>query len=459
MFHIDQNLFDKTFILGKEKRFQHKTNKHFNMFPFTGSTSDKTVDSFDNILGAFIRTLYSLDAPKEIDRDSIIKNICSNVECEGNSVLSLQSVIKELFFIDEHTIRCTSFNMFKYTPASKNEQKISEYLIRAICDENAIINALKDSQTANNILDLMVEEHLPMLQSMENKTNYLSLFPFIKQYFTKDLIFLIKDKNTDYNGIISLISYYYFFYTSQVILYLNKFCLGTTEITPVFFCVEWEKTSISRECFSRGWKQIDSKLKTMFSHAVLLEMLNQTSETEKKYCYSDILEEYKNATLEKQHMIFAEIEELKNNYTTKYIEQDGFTFEQGNYQANDIDSLIRGFFDDIMLQFEKDKTSRRRANEAYPNSFNAFCKSNLLKRFGRCGNMLALSEELLVLMTKIAIGDKKQVRLKELFGEFRNRGIYMDKQTQECVVNFYEKLNLIEKKSDSGDAQYVKGIL
>ena len=39
------------------------------------------------------------------------------------------------------------------------------------------------------------------------------------------------------------------------------------------------------------------------------------------------------------------------------------------------------------------------------------------------------------------------------------RGIYLDKQSQESIVEFYEKLNLIEKKSDSGDAQYVKGIL
>ena len=49
--------------------------------------------------------------------------------------------------------------------------------------------------------------------------------------------------------------------------------------------------------------------------------------------------------------------------------------------------------------------------------------------------------------------------LNELFDEFRKRGIYLDKQSQESIVEFYEKLNLIEKKSDSGDAQYVKGIL
>lgn len=51
------------------------------------------------------------------------------------------------------------------------------------------------------------------------------------------------------------------------------------------------------------------------------------------------------------------------------------------------------------------------------------------------------------------------MRLNELFDEFRKRGIYLDNQSQESIVEFYEKLNLIEKKSDSGDAQYVKGIL
>ena len=73
--------------------------------------------------------------------------------------------------------------------------------------------------------------------------------------------------------------------------------------------------------------------------------------------------------------------------------------------------------------------------------------------------MLALSEEYIVLLTNAIIGNKKQVRLNTLFEEFNRRGIFMDNHTQESIVEFYEKLNIIEKKSDSGDAKYVKGIL
>ena len=456
MYHFDQQVFNENFLSGKDNQFSHKTNKLFNMFPFTASTQDKIVDSFDNILGAFLRMIYSLKPPKEVNRDDIISKICEEVDCSPQDKVTLKTIVKDLYFLDEHTLRCTGFNMFKYTASSKNDQKISEYLVRAICNSEEIKQALEESKTKNNLLDTLIEEFLPQLESMDNHVNYITLIPDIKVNFTKDLVFLIKDKNADYNDIILLISYYYFFYTSQVIMYINKFCEGTTELTPIYFCAEWEKTSVTRECFIRGWKVIDSKLKTMFSHAVLLEMINQTTDGS-RYSYHDLLEEYSHSTEDEQKRIFAQVENLKKQYTTEYIEQDGFTFQVNNYESGNLNSLIKGFFDDIMLQFES--TRRSRANDAYKSSFSSFCKSNFLKRFGRCGNMLVVSEELLVLMTKVSIGDRKQVRLNELFDEFKKRGIYLDKQSQESIVEFYEKLNLIEKKSDSGDAQYVKGIL
>ena len=426
------------------------------MFPYVTHSQDEIVDSFDNILSAFLRMIYSLKAPKEINRDSIISKICEEVDCTPQDKVALKTIVKNLYFLDEHTLRCTGFNMFMYTASSKNDQKISEYLVRAICNLQEVKQALEESQTKNNLLDSLVEDFLPKLEPIENKVNYITLIPDIKANFTKDLVFLIKDKNADYNDIISLISYYYFFYTSQVIMYLNKFCNGNPDITPIYFCTEWEKTSVTRECFTHGWRVIDAKLKTMFSHAVLLEMINQRSDGD-RYTYHDLWEEYSHSTDDEQKEIFSQVKKLKIKYTTEYIEQDGFAFKTENYETGNIDSLLRGFFDDIMLQFES--TRRSRANDAYKSSFSSFCKNNFLKRFGRCGNMLVLSEELLVLMTKVSIGDRKQVRLNELFNEFRKRGIYLDKQSQESIVEFYEKLNLIEKKSDSGDAQYVKGIL
>lgn len=458
VYHIDKEVFAKNFLSGKDNKFLHKTNMRFNMFPFTGSTSDKVIDSFDNILGAFLRAVYSLEAPKEISRESIISDICKEIECDVQSQSALKTIIKDLYFIDEHTLRCSGINTYKYTESSKNDQKISEYLVSTICDIDVIKAALEKNSTSNNVLDTLVENHLPELGPKDNNVSYISLIPMIREYFTKDFIFLLKDKNTDYNEIIRLISYYYFFYTSQVILNINRFGAGPSEILPVFFCTEWERTSTSRDCYQRGWRQIDSKLKTMFSHAVLLEMLNQTSkECDEKYDYYKLINEYSLSSDEEKEQIFSEIEKLKKQYTAVYVEPDGFEYKNNNYTKGDLGSLIKAFFDDIMLQFAS--TLRNRVNDAYKNSFYMFCRNNYLQNRKKSGLMLILTEETLVLMTKVVIGDKKQIRLNTLFEEFHKRGIYMDKQTQESVVAFYEKLNLIEKKSDSGDAQYVKGIL
>ena len=51
------------------------------------------------------------------------------------------------------------------------------------------------------------------------------------------------------------------------------------------------------------------------------------------------------------------------------------------------------------------------------------------------------------------------MRLNDVFKEFEHRGIFLDDLSKEQVADYYERLNLIEKKSDSGDAKYVKRIL
>ena len=73
--------------------------------------------------------------------------------------------------------------------------------------------------------------------------------------------------------------------------------------------------------------------------------------------------------------------------------------------------------------------------------------------------MLNISEEMLIFLTKICIKDHDQVRLKDVFEEFQRRGVFLDDLSKDQVTDYYERLNLIEKKSDSGDAKYVKRIL
>lgn len=73
--------------------------------------------------------------------------------------------------------------------------------------------------------------------------------------------------------------------------------------------------------------------------------------------------------------------------------------------------------------------------------------------------MLNLSEKTLIFLTKICVKDLEALRLNDVFGEFERRGVFLDNLSKDQAALYFEKLNLIEKKSDSGDAKYVKRIL
>ena len=133
-------------------------------------------------------------------------------------------------------------------------------------------------------------------------------------------------------------------------------------------------------------------------------------------------------------------------------------------KTKDRQSEVEGFnsvyelFDTIKYQFET-SSSRARANEAYRNWFIRFVQKNFAKRRGQLGYNLNITEDDIILMTKICINNNEKLKLNKLFEEFELRGLFFDRDSKVKIVQLYEKLNLLEKKSDSGDAQYVKSVL
>lgn len=117
---------------------------------------------------------------------------------------------------------------------------------------------------------------------------------------------------------------------------------------------------------------------------------------------------------------------------------------------------LQFLFDSVRTQFEN--TVRDRPYKSYASKYESFCHKYLKSR-GRSGFMLNLSEESLIFLTKLCIKNRDQMRLNDVFTAFERRGIFLDNLSKEQVAVYYEKLNLIEKKSDSGDAKYVKRIL
>ena len=82
--------------------------------------------------------------------------------------------------------------------------------------------------------------------------------------------------------------------------------------------------------------------------------------------------------------------------------------------------------------------------------------ANFVQSRGRHGNALVLKQDMLILLTNLTIGNQDKLRFHELMKGFEQRGVFTDKQTQQELINFYERIGNVERMSDSGDAVYVR---
>ena len=64
------------------------------------------------------------------------------------------------------------------------------------------------------------------------------------------------------------------------------------------------------------------------------------------------------------------------------------------------------------------------------------------------------------MFTKIILAEHDgKVKLSVLFDKFEERGLVFDRESKRKIIELFEKMNFLEKRSDSGDAQYVKSDL
>ncbi len=81
-----------------------------------------------------------------------------------------------------------------------------------------------------------------------------------------------------------------------------------------------------------------------------------------------------------------------------------------------------------------------------------------LKNRGSIGAVFNMSHEMLLLLTAVCVKEER-MPLNRLFEEFSKRGVAFDRHSKKMIIELFDSHNILDKKSDSGDAQYVKRIL
>lgn len=292
---------------------------------------------------------------------------------------------------------------------------------------------------------------------LTSKVNDFRIKADIQKKFRNDFRFMLNTGMTSLEDFSNLFSVYYFYYVSQTCISLDRFCDGKRDDTVEFYyALDWEKVSKNRMCCSSGWDRLQSSINHMFSHAITLEIINQTDSDAKwdYIAFREYLEQFPN----EDHQIAEEIKKAEDVYCS-YV-GDYKRFDEVEYSKvanNETEKAIRHLFKCVEAQFLN--TERKRANQFYNEKFSEFCKYRWVKNRKKSGLVLNLTERDIIFLTKISLRNEEKIRLNDLYKAYEFRGIYLDNSSKEYLQEFFTKLNLIDKKSDSGDAQYVKRIL
>jgi DNA phosphorothioation-dependent restriction protein DptG len=282
--------------------------------------------------------------------------------------------------------------------------------------------------------------------------------------------FLSKNNSLLLKHVEDFFKYYYFQYLCQLVLYFNDFGTVASKIKPIYYTMDWETLSESRLLsHAIGWKQLNRYSESVFAHVNTLELLNYiTVDGNPIGDYEHIVATYYLSDAEEQEKIIGCIDELIRFYTENItVLEIGKNWEDCERLLelslatqkfdNDIHKAIYGFWYRIRYQFENSPRSKPYSD--YSRWISRFGKVNYTKNRGRLGNTSVLSQELLLFLTRLCIGTEEKIRLKSLWDKFRERGIVFDETTKLEITKLFEKINLIEKKSDRGDAQYVKSTI
>lgn len=456
-YKLDLEQIEKTFKY-KERSLTHSQDNRFKLFPFTANDT-KLISNFTGVIGAFSRSISNKEISGEFNSQSFIEKVLDKVgEYEGaNSREVFKDIINNMF-INEGALVDFDIKALNYITSTSGEEKIARFLYTIFYDDkiNGLVAEHYD-RDVNNILYKIVLESLPELKEKKKVgEGYKCYLGFIKELFIEDFTFLIRNEDLYKNSLKRFLDYYYMFYISQTTLKLNKFEKADLDKPDkLYYTLSWESTSKNRTAYKFGWELLKKPLNSIFAHAVTLEFLNHHG-LDEQLGYVELYELFNHQNKEE---VKAQIEEVLNGYIPRLTIDgtwDNFKYKGLKDDVNGFDSVYK-LFGVVSYQFENSKRSR--ANDAYKNWFIRFVYDNFGKRRGSLGYNLNITEEDIILMTKICIKNNEKLKLNLLFDEFEKRGLFFDRDSKTKIIQLFEKLNLLEKKSDSGDAQYVRSIL
>jgi DNA phosphorothioation-dependent restriction protein DptG len=480
----------KDVYLTNGKFNRHHTGNSFKLMPFITNTKNLTETlgdfrSFQGVVGQCFRLSKNKVFNKDFKSDKktsfknklkeyIITTALDRVDSDKKE--EFENIIINLFFEEDADLIKFIKQVLPFMNFSVEHPQLNEtarFFYDIFLDEDTLTSDDLISSKNDNLFYKLIIDCLPELKTKKinpKDGKYENLLGGIKEQFLIDFKFLASNEESFLRHVEDLFKYYYFFYLTQLSQRLNSF--GNQEkIEPIYFSMDWEVLSQSRLAYQYGWNKLSYSLNDLFSHAVTIELINYiTINGVKLGDYVNAKEKFTLLQKEDQEELLRKIDEVSSFYTQHVTVLDaGANWENCEKEISEfLESNSYKYREEISIKlislykrvkYQFDNSSRKGARDKYDNWLYTFCKSNYTKTRGRLGSTTVLNQDLLLFLTKLCVGNEDKIRLNQFWEKLKQRGLIFDEVSKTEIIKLFEKINLLEKKSDSGDAQYIKTII
>jgi DNA phosphorothioation-dependent restriction protein DptG len=346
--------------------------------------------------------------------------------------------------------RSPRFLLLKYGTGENASTKHLTEIFSAFVSADSSVNFEGSATFIEKLFIDVLDENLKQ-QPFERKEHpYL---PFVADSFQKDLLFLASHADYLMANLEPFFELYNVIYCTQLALNITQWKTGSPPIArPLYFILDNERFSSERtQLTSFGFKPLETAVSRVFPRLSVLEYLNDgnTVPAEPLWAFAAAI---LRSPVDSQRSAATAIREFSSRF-----QRDRKLIEKRPDGDTALDAL------DLLLQYSElqfaEGTGRHRVQVQYVEAFEKTVAQNFIQTRGRAGKVLVMNQDFVLLLTNLAIGNRARLRFQEVMKEFQIRGFFFDKQSQQALISFFERVGNVERLSDSGDAVYVRSAI
>lgn len=455
----------------KKGKFIDNWQEGIKLLPFT-SNPTSAVDKgagLSGATGAFFRllekdevhTIEDFSATESIVKDYLV-NECRMKSSQADEFVSMLRDIMQV----NGSLNVTDTAFLKYIPLVPEDDMISDKnkkkykagqtklanLLVSLVDENYVLPNHESKNLFSQLLKRALLKNASGLGEKKKRDEVYYVLPHIRDSFKEDFQWMMVQ---DVTAIVRYVHLLLHFYICYILLQtLPRLSHNLKEDEPYYFILKSEKASVTHDAVLSWQRHLPKTfLDKIYGRSQAIDILNCVLNGNVGF-YPEIKSRIDVTPFEENK---SDCEELLRLYQKE--KRDVFSkrsSESGSIE--EIDVTVNSY-DEFFEKLEF--LCRGLQSPSYISRMRKKVIDLLSMRFlqQRRGNyVLVLDNEMLVFLIAL-ITKSKRTKLEDLYKGFSHYGIVFNRGTRLAIENYLLKLNLLDRKSDSGEAQYVKVIL